>query len=545
MRMRWVTGLFVAALAIVFSSPVESVAGNGDCSQPVSIGSGPSATDCLKILSVAVGVTTCAPHDECVCAPKGGLPVTATDSLVCLNRAVGASVVLNCPCDPTTTTTSTTTTSSTTTTTIVVSTTTTTTTLPSGGCTVDADCDDGEACNGFERCNGGGNCVSGSPLPCNPGDTVVVVPYLQTPNPAGDIFEAVPAVTKVDAYLLLDRANSMSDELDAIETGIVDALRAATCFPIGTAFPPDCVADLWTGIGWTGYGGTAGEAYRHRKDPHPDPLRIEANLPGGEPNGCCARTTLLGLWSTATGLGNLNVGCNVGSTYGIRPTCLGSPAGEDGVGYPCFRNDALRATILVTDEQPSTGHSCPTLSKASNDSASERIRIVTVYGSGASAAAQMEFASMANTTSAIDINNGNAPLVFDGGGTGVNAAITNAIVTMAKGVRFTEITPTATDDASDAVDATVFIDTLETAQLGTAACSDGQFERDTNFDGSADAYLAVPANTPLCWRVVPAMNNSVPATGQAQMFKVDVSIDDGSIVGIDTGEITFVVPPAN
>ena len=490
---------------------------------------------------MAVGVRDCSPHEPCVCAPKGSLPVTATDALVCLNRVVGVNVVLNCPCGPSTTTTTTTTT----TTVTMPSTTTTTTTLSGGGCSVDADCDDGEACNGFETCNPGGNCVSGTPLGCSPNDTVVVVPYMQTPNPAGDILEAVPAVNKVDAYLLVDRANSMSDELDALETGIVNALRAATCFPIGTAFPPDCINDLWTGIGWIGYGGTAGEAYRHRRDPHPDPLRVEANLPSGEPNGCCDRTTLLALWSTATGLGNLNVGCNIGSTYGIRPTCTGSPAGDDGVGYPCFRADALRSVILLTDEQPSTGHSCPSLSKATNDTASERIRIVTVYGSGADAGAQMEFESMATTTSAIDINDGNAPLVFDGGGTGVNAAITDALVTMAQGVRLTEITPTVTDDPVDGVDATVFIETLETAQLGTAACSDGQFERDTDFDGSADAYLAVPANTPLCWRVVPAMNDSVPATGVAQMFKVDVSIDDGSFVGLDSGEITFVVPPAN
>lgn len=86
-----------------------------ECSQPVSAGANPVASDCLFILNVAVGNLTCTP--ECVCAPTGTLPAKATDALLCLNAAVGASVELNCPCIVTTTT---------------VSTTTTTVTLPPG-----------------------------------------------------------------------------------------------------------------------------------------------------------------------------------------------------------------------------------------------------------------------------------------------------------------------------------------------------------------------------------------------------------------------------
>ena len=36
--------------------------------------------------------------------------------------------------------------------------------MPSGGCTVDADCDDGAFCNGAETCNSG-SCFAGS-APC-------------------------------------------------------------------------------------------------------------------------------------------------------------------------------------------------------------------------------------------------------------------------------------------------------------------------------------------------------------------------------------------
>ena len=66
------------------------------CAQPLSTGPAPIATDCLFILRAAVGLATCDP--ACVCAPKGALPVSATDALICLKKAVGQAVALNCPC---------------------------------------------------------------------------------------------------------------------------------------------------------------------------------------------------------------------------------------------------------------------------------------------------------------------------------------------------------------------------------------------------------------------------------------------------------------
>jgi len=64
---------------------------------PVTDGPTPKASDCLFILRDAVGTLACVP--ECMCAPAGGLPVTATDALMCLKKAVGVSgVVLDCRC---------------------------------------------------------------------------------------------------------------------------------------------------------------------------------------------------------------------------------------------------------------------------------------------------------------------------------------------------------------------------------------------------------------------------------------------------------------
>jgi hypothetical protein len=116
-------------------------AGAQECAQPLSGGAGPTASDCLFILKVAVGTESCSP--ECVCAPSGTLPAKATDALLCLNAAVGSPVSLDCPCEPTTTSTT-------------VSTTTTTITLPPGDIDNDGLGDEVDPCpeEALNRCAG-------------------------------------------------------------------------------------------------------------------------------------------------------------------------------------------------------------------------------------------------------------------------------------------------------------------------------------------------------------------------------------------------------
>lgn len=101
--------LVLAAVALNLGSvlaPALASASLGDCGQPVSNGANPTATDCLYILNAAVGLATCSP--ECVCAPKGSLPISATDALVCLRHSVGQPVALACTCGSSTSTTTTT-----------------------------------------------------------------------------------------------------------------------------------------------------------------------------------------------------------------------------------------------------------------------------------------------------------------------------------------------------------------------------------------------------------------------------------------------------
>jgi hypothetical protein len=129
-RLRW--GAF--ALAALLAGPAASLAANGDCGQPVSNGSGPSAADCAFVLRTAVGAGTC---ELCVCDVNGTQSLNTTDALVCLKIAVGQGLDLECPpCGDLTTTTVEQGTGESTTST---STTSTTTTMPVR-CTSESDC---------------------------------------------------------------------------------------------------------------------------------------------------------------------------------------------------------------------------------------------------------------------------------------------------------------------------------------------------------------------------------------------------------------------
>lgn len=66
------------------------------CGQPLTSGVKPLASDCLFILRAAVKSATCDP--TCQCDTNGDQKITAPDALLCLKKAVGQNIQLNCPC---------------------------------------------------------------------------------------------------------------------------------------------------------------------------------------------------------------------------------------------------------------------------------------------------------------------------------------------------------------------------------------------------------------------------------------------------------------
>ena len=91
---RWSAAAWVFLFTL--GAPAPASADFGDCGQPQSSGAAPVATDALFTLGAAVGTQVCEP---CVCdvdGSGGSNPVSATDALIILKRAVDPLVPLSC-----------------------------------------------------------------------------------------------------------------------------------------------------------------------------------------------------------------------------------------------------------------------------------------------------------------------------------------------------------------------------------------------------------------------------------------------------------------
>lgn len=101
----------VSALLLVVCAATSAMAAKGDCGQPQSTGTKPSAADALAILKEAVGQATACDAEPCICDVSGNGAVQASDALIALKIAVGQNQPLNCDCEVTVSTSTSTSTS--------------------------------------------------------------------------------------------------------------------------------------------------------------------------------------------------------------------------------------------------------------------------------------------------------------------------------------------------------------------------------------------------------------------------------------------------
>ncbi len=383
--------------------------------------------------------------------------------------------------------------------------------------------------------------TDGSDGPTAAGTPVFVVPAELGPAPAEADLDFTISSRKVDAYILVDRSGSMFTEISSIRSNIETVANNVTCAPVGSGDPPGCIEDIWWGAGTIGYRGTSGHSYTNHLDLQSDPALVGTALPSTEPPGCCDETISLALWSTCTGAAPTGAGCTISTPYLARATCDGSPAGALGFGYPCFRQDALPVILLVTDEAPTSTYDCPAMSTVTATANAVGAKIVGIVGSDAVPQVRTDLEALATSTGAVDT--AGTPLVLDGSGVGAASAIENALTTLHDGVPF-DLAAELTDDPSDSVDAVAaFVDHAETLQLGTAECTDGHTDEDTDSDGHADTYRGVTLGAPVCWRVVPATNTTVPMTDAPQVFRATLDIVADEVTRFERRDLWFVVPP--
>jgi hypothetical protein len=377
------------------------------------------------------------------------------------------------------------------------------------------------------------------------GDFVFVVPYEDDPIPAEDDLNFGTDIQIADVYVLADLSGSMSDELSSIRNNFDTVLSNLTCPPLGTGTPGSCIRDLWSGLGTFTYAGR--NPFEHRVDIQPNPSVISGNMPGSDNGSCpssgCVEPHLLAAYSAVTGQGSSGAGCPNTDFYQERFSCTGSPAGPDGVGYPCFRKDALPVVLLATDEPPSTQYSCPGFGSLGMAASGIGAKIIGIRGDPDGGESQLiaDLSTIATSTGAVDQNN--QPLVFKGYNSGAATAIEDGVRTLVGGIPLT-VSGHPTDDPSDSVDAVAsFVDHIETLQLGTPECQSGLPEQDTDGDGYADVFTQVVAGTPVCWKVVARSNTDVPGTDSPTVYQATLDVYGDGVTLLDQRRIFFVVPP--
>ena len=378
------------------------------------------------------------------------------------------------------------------------------------------------------------------------GDFVFEVPYQKPQMPVSSDLDFSTKLQAVDLYVMLDRSGSMSAEISSIKTNLSNVVRNVACPPYGVGTPGNCIPDLWAGAGTIGYQGGGATAFQNWVDIQPN--ASFAGVPitdGGGSNS--AEPLTFGAYAAVTGQGGASF--SMGSVP-ARATCNGSPAKNAGYqtfGYPCFRQGALPVVLLATDEPPFGGgdtYATPAwTSVVKPQFLSTKAKVVGILGDGLSGSTQSDLQQMARDTGAIDLMNGNAPLVFNGSGASAASAIQTGILRLANGLPL-DLNAVTTDDATDSVDAIgAFIDHLETQQLGTAACASGLTVQDTNGDSFKDKFVGVRTGTPVCWKVVSKQNTTVVATDAPQMFRATVAVYGDGVTQLDTRDVFFLVPP--
>jgi hypothetical protein len=337
----------------------------------------------------------------------------------------------------------------------------------------------------------------------------------------------------------------MADEQSSIRNNMQAVISNLTCPPLGTGTPGQCVKDIWSGVGTFTY--AERNPFKHRMDIQPNAAAIATAVPSADAGSCdpCEETGLLAAFSAVSGRGPSATGCFGVMSYSDRSDCTGSPAGAKGVGYPCFRPDALPVILLATDEPPSTQFSCPGFSATAQAASAIGAKIIGIRGasgsSGEAAQVEVDLNNLALATGTVDMNG--APLVFPGANSGAAGGIENGVRALSNSIPL-DISGVPVDDGSDSVDAVAsFIDHLITLQLDSPECTAGLTDQDSNGDGHPDVFVNVIAGTPVCWKLVPKVNSSVPGSKEPQLYRASIQVYGERVTLLDQRNVFFVVPP--
>lgn len=422
----------------------------------------------------------------------------------------------------------------------------------------DADTDDDGTTDLIELAAGTDPTAAASSL--HEGDQVVLLPHM-----GGEQTVTIRFVNRVengDVFFLVDTTGTMLGEL----TTLIATMKEVIVPRLALAF-----RDVMYGVGGfedypvSGYGDSAfgdrpfylvtamidGEVDTKRRT-----MRALESLPNGEPDIVDALEVLTirnglddpesypaALWATATGMALTWSGGEVPS----------QDCGGAGLGYPCFRPDALPIVLLFGDAPfhngPDNAHpydlsllpDAPAYDQAVAALVGIGARVVSVY-SGSSPEGLDHFRRLATATGALGPDG--MPLVFTVAedGTGLDATVIEALERLADG-KTQDVTVRSENGPSnpDGFDATSFVVTMVTGEGYSAAGDPGPSPGVSYTSKDATTFYSLVGGA-ACEYVLTLANAGRPSGPEARVFRlISRAAGDGGAT-FATRSVFIVVP---
>ncbi|MBI5499103.1 MAG: hypothetical protein HY907_02600 [Deltaproteobacteria bacterium] len=383
------------------------------------------------------------------------------------------------------------------------------------------------------------------------GDFVFVEPYMNDPEPWQDTLVFSTALQKADVYFLVDTTGSMGGEIGALRSSI-----SSTVIPDIIREIPDS----WTGVGhfddypvepfgdyWSG---DVSYANLQNLTSVAAAAQTAANSLPNHYGYDDSESHVPALWTVATG--------DPSRSY---PAVPARSCGAGTIGYPCFRADAVRVIVLITDAPYHNGPggydpyyglpvTAPTYAQARDALVAAGIKVIGVHSDTWSS--HDHDVQLARDTGAVD--SGGSPLVYDipGSGTGLGTQVVNAVRTLANNVPI-RVDAQFIDDAADAINTQAeFLDYIETnvsgASIWDPATSTTRIctslgTGDSNGDGHPDYFPSLLPGTSVCWDIHVKRNVTVAATADAQIYRATINVIGDLFTPLDSRDIYFLVPP--
>lgn len=373
-----------------------------------------------------------------------------------------------------------------------------------------------------------------------------IVPYEEDPDPLMETLVFSTYIQRVDIFFAVETTESMKEEI-----GSLAASFQTTIVPWARLEIPD----TWFGVGGfedfpVGEYGPAGSR----------PFYMESEMTAGEADALAAIQRLAvheGGDHPASHVPALKVLADGSGLADFLPPQ--ADCEPDRAGYPCFRPDSLPIIILMAAspfhngpdaEYPYDadvlGFSPPGYNEAVDALNAINAKVMGISSGPAEVSDHLE--RLAQDTGTVDLDG--TPLVFavSPTGEGLVDTVVTAISILANYLPL-EVSVRAEDDPTDELDAvSAFIDRIvpnvdggvEDPTYPEVVCVGG-----LDVDDPADphVFLDVLLGAPVCFDIIPKMNETVPATYEPQIFRVDLKVYGDDTAILDQREIYFLVPP--